>query len=288
VISRTVPDGAAFKVEQGASATLQLADGSSASFDPASEALVRKVANGVRQLVQIEAGGGDFSVAPGPRQFRVQTPVGSVTALGTRFGVRLRERRTMAVAVAEGSVEVAAGDSVAVLVAGQSRTFFSTLPSPEQWPTVTGNLLALDERSITLVQGDKQTQLVHALAADAQALIDGHPAPLSELRAGWRTTLKLRPDDPSIAVEAQQTGPTVTGVLESVDVQRGLIVLNVGREGTRRQTFDLPADARILINGEHRLPSDLATGVRASLHLAMDVRTVLEVRIGSLDREQRK
>jgi ferric-dicitrate binding protein FerR (iron transport regulator) len=85
--------------------------------------------------LEIERGGGRFYVTPGG-PFRVKTALGTVTALGTEFSVKLeprgkregkrREGRggvALVVAVTEGSVRVEVGEKSYVLAAGESRSF---------------------------------------------------------------------------------------------------------------------------------------------------------------------
>jgi ferric-dicitrate binding protein FerR (iron transport regulator) len=68
-------------------------------------------------------------VTHGLGQFRVETPVGAVTALGTEFSVRLRPAGRdkgnlwMAVNVTDGSVQVDAGNKSFKLSVGDRRVF---------------------------------------------------------------------------------------------------------------------------------------------------------------------
>jgi len=128
-----IPDGAEFMVSGSSSAVIQLADGSQATFDPASQAIIRGRSDEIRQGVELTQGGGKFQVAhAGGSRFRVQTPVGSVTALGTEFTVQLeakqkktgrREKLALAVAVTEGSVQVDVAGKSFVLQVGDNRRF---------------------------------------------------------------------------------------------------------------------------------------------------------------------
>jgi transmembrane sensor len=66
---------------------VELQDNSVMSMDPRSQAKVLFTRNA--RLVYIRTGGATFVVAPGQRPFKVNTPVGTATALGTRFYVQL-------------------------------------------------------------------------------------------------------------------------------------------------------------------------------------------------------
>jgi ferric-dicitrate binding protein FerR (iron transport regulator) len=128
-----VPAGAWFEVAGDTAAVIRLADGSRAELEPASEAALHGRVGEVREVVELSRGGGAFQVAHGGGLFRVETPAGTVTALGTAFSVRLQPRRelktgtkrkpALAVAVTEGSVRVDADGQSVVIAAGQGRVF---------------------------------------------------------------------------------------------------------------------------------------------------------------------
>jgi ferric-dicitrate binding protein FerR (iron transport regulator) len=131
-----IRDGSPFEVAGDRPAILRLADGSQLELEPASRAIIRGQTGGVRQVVELSQGGGQFQVAHGGGQFRVDTPVGKVTALGTRFSVRLKPPRRgtgvkpgstgtplMAVAVTEGRIEVETRARSDILSGGESRVF---------------------------------------------------------------------------------------------------------------------------------------------------------------------
>jgi ferric-dicitrate binding protein FerR (iron transport regulator) len=87
---------------------------------------VRGKVGDVREVVELTQGRGTFHVAHGAGQFRVETSLGTVTALGTEFTVELRSgkgKRTLRVAVTAGTVEVFNNGKRRVLSAGQRRAF---------------------------------------------------------------------------------------------------------------------------------------------------------------------
>jgi ferric-dicitrate binding protein FerR (iron transport regulator) len=128
-----VPEGKYFEVTGDVPAVLRLSDGSRAAFEPRTQGIVHGKQGAARQVVEMTEGAGTFNVQKSQNQFRVDTPAGSVTALGTEFTVKLRpaakkkeetkNRLTMAVSVAEGSVRVNANGQDQVLTAGKNRVF---------------------------------------------------------------------------------------------------------------------------------------------------------------------
>ena len=130
------PNGAKVKVLGNQPAEIRLADGSMASLTPKSEAVLRGPAGAVRQVVELQRGAGTFDVHKEPKQFKVETPVGSVTVMGTKFSVELQPREAkgagemkgtlswaLVVAVAAGTVEVNYGGKSESLTVGASKTF---------------------------------------------------------------------------------------------------------------------------------------------------------------------
>ena len=128
-----ITDGERFQVVGDKVAVIRLADGSRAEFEPASEGTIHGGAGQERQVVELAQGGGNFQVVHGGGRFCVETPIGTVTALGTKFSVRIETRgknkpgakgkRSLAVAVTEGSVQVDAGGKSYRLSPGKTRLF---------------------------------------------------------------------------------------------------------------------------------------------------------------------
>ena len=92
VALKQVPEEKWFDVAPESPAVIRLADGSQAEIAPASKAMIHGRREEVRQAIELDGGGGKFKVTPGPGQFRVETAVGTVTALGTEFSVKLEAR----------------------------------------------------------------------------------------------------------------------------------------------------------------------------------------------------
>lgn len=131
VVVQKLPDEKWLEVGPDAPALIQLADGSQAEIAPASRTRLHGPSQALREGVEIERGGGKFKVPPGGGLFRVDTPLGTVSVLGTEFSVKLetRSRRggkgkaSLSVAVSEGSVRVESAGKSYVLAAGERRSF---------------------------------------------------------------------------------------------------------------------------------------------------------------------
>ncbi|WP_398497226.1 FecR domain-containing protein [Variovorax sp.] len=109
----------------GEQRTLRLADGTTLVLN--TDSAVSTDLNGERRLVVLRRGEimvstGDDAGAAAKRPFWVYTPFGRMQALGTRFVVRIDERRAR-VSVQQGAVALHPGDgpAEAVVQAGQSR-----------------------------------------------------------------------------------------------------------------------------------------------------------------------
>ncbi len=128
-----IPDGKVFIVGGDKPAVLHLSDGSRAVLDVQTEGVIHGEKGAARQVVELAHGGGTFNVKDVANTFRVDTPVGSVTALGTEFSVRLRKkspakdkgphRVLLDVSVTHGSVNVNSAGADHVLAAGKNRVF---------------------------------------------------------------------------------------------------------------------------------------------------------------------
>jgi hypothetical protein len=112
-----------------------MSDGSEAELAPASSANFRGRVGDARQVVELNQGAGKFKVAKAPDSFRIDTPSGRVSVLGTEFTVELRKQKkgpaALAVSVASGRVRVEAGGQTRELGPGESRVF-GVEPPPEK------------------------------------------------------------------------------------------------------------------------------------------------------------
>lgn len=162
VATTRIANEATIEVVGRVAAVIQLADGSRAELASDSSATIRGQVGDVRQVVALYRGSGRFVVEKGDSQFRVETPVGGVTALGTEFTVQLLSNDTnsetggadgkaaLVVGVIAGHVEVDYADETFPLALGDDRIFASALVPPSTPPDLVGNVVAVadDLRSI--------------------------------------------------------------------------------------------------------------------------------------------
>jgi len=129
-------EGERFGVSGNRPAILRLADGSRVKLKAGSEGVARGRTQGLRQVFELTRGSARFKVEKGDGGFRVETPSGKVTVLGTEFDVELRPGAqrgdgemtgrtalTLVVAVIVGSVQVDWSGGKVTLSAGQSQVF---------------------------------------------------------------------------------------------------------------------------------------------------------------------
>jgi hypothetical protein len=113
-------------------AVLDLDDGSRVTLEPGSETTFEGAVGEMRHVVRLEQGEGGFEVRKGGGRFKVSTPLGAVTVLGTEFsvsllreeeGMRSRAVYAMVVSVLAGSVGVECNGRHVTLTGGQSEVF---------------------------------------------------------------------------------------------------------------------------------------------------------------------
>ncbi|MCX5684775.1 MAG: FecR family protein [Planctomycetota bacterium] len=179
-----IPEGARFVVPDAAPAVIRLTDGSRATFEPSSEAVLRGRSAEQRQTVELVDGGGSFQVAKSGGSFEVATHLGSVTVPGTEFSVRLlpageREKESaragvrpgaMAVAVKSGVVNVHFAGRTYVLREGQSRRFAPEGERKARQAVFSGRVIAVGPDTITVLRkkSDERTEESNAFALDAR------------------------------------------------------------------------------------------------------------------------
>ncbi len=158
-----VPEGATFEVVGQVAAVIQLTDGSRAELAPGTSATIRGRVGQVRQVIALNRGSGRFEIKKGDGQFRVETAVGGVTALGTEFTVSVLSDETttrdaaapeaaLVVGVIAGNVEVDYADEIYPLALGDDRIYFVARTAPTSESAHVGKVIAVSEdlHSITL------------------------------------------------------------------------------------------------------------------------------------------
>jgi hypothetical protein len=183
-----VRDGERIQTALDSRAVLKLSDGSEMELAPGSIAQIRGRVGSVRQVVELVHGKATFRVREAPRQFRVETEVGSVTVLGTEFSVELRpqQRRggeemnrgmvlAMAVAVTMGSVDVEVGGKHYTLSAGMSQAFAEDGDrGGPRLRRASGTITAADSGSVTVERrGDRGiSSESFSITADTTILVE--------------------------------------------------------------------------------------------------------------------
>ena len=124
-----------------------LGDGSQAELEPGASAVLQGRAGGMRQLIELTKGSATFRVEHAHGDFRVATALGSVTAVGTEFSVRivppqpagdksspeaaLKSRTaTLVVAVLAGTVQVDSGGRTVLVHRGENVVFCDAHAQP--------------------------------------------------------------------------------------------------------------------------------------------------------------
>lgn len=79
---RDIPDGSHFTVTGDEPAIVSLNSGSQAEFSPASTASIRSAPHASAQVVQLDAGSGDFRLGKGAQELQVETALGTITGSG--------------------------------------------------------------------------------------------------------------------------------------------------------------------------------------------------------------
>ena len=203
-------------------AVIALSDGSQAQLAPSSEALLRGPVGAVRQVVALTRGGGIFRVEKGRRQFRVETPVGNITVLGTEFEVRLQKFHpnegdnemlmrtflTLAVLVSAGNVEVEVNGRLHTLTAGQNQVFADDREAKSdsadfnRKADVTGRFLKYDEKLGTLLVAGEgrgaKGNITFAVAKDVKVFSDKKDAKLGDIPEDQLLMLYLNDDKSTV------------------------------------------------------------------------------------------
>lgn len=178
---------------------VQLSDGSTVTLNSDSALSVSMEAN-VRHL-RLLKGEALFQVSPDKnRPFRVRAGTGSVTALGTAFNIRLRDKRTE-VTVTEHSVAVTLDQSVQAsrLEEGQSLTFDAR--------DGMGAAQIVDTRALTAWQRGKlvfQDKPLGEVVAELNRYHHGYMFIGDDTIAQRRVNGVFRTDDPLAALEVLQ------------------------------------------------------------------------------------
>ena len=174
--------------------TVEMDDGSQIELNARSEVEVQFGAQ--RRHVKLNRGQAMFDVATDPRPFLVETPLGSIVAVGTRFDVAVR-KGVVEVAVVEGQVSVSAAQGGAPLTEFDGRELVAVRE-------VSALLQAGDTAELSADSLRQQTLSVNALEdriAWMQGSVRFHQQPLERVLDEMRryTNLNIHIGDASLA-----------------------------------------------------------------------------------------
>ena len=277
-----IPDGSSIRVDNASPAVIRLADGSEAELRPQARAVLHGHRNDVRQVIELLEGSATFRVTKGMGQFRVETEVGSVTALGTEFTVELipdkppsgarpnRRDDALHVAVASGIVEVEYGRHKFLLAGGEEDVFRDDRePRPPRQATERFAAIDLPGGQLRTTTGNENPrESTHRMSAESAIQIDGQPAVPGDLKPRMRVRLTFSEGGQVVAIDA--FGPTISGVVRSLEETQNRIVL-AGRPREDGSSSD---------RSFHMLPgltTDVQPGDRVRLQLSADESKVIRV-----------
>jgi ferric-dicitrate binding protein FerR (iron transport regulator) len=235
--------GRTFEVRGEGPASVRLAGEATASLEPQTAGRLREAEGNLRPGVDLDAGGGTFTVGQAPGRFQVRTPVGAVTAIGTEFTVRLQAGqvqdkgdRTMrathlllAVMVTAGIVQVDIDGQHYTLGLGDSRVFAKDNDGGPRLKKVQGEIAKLGGNAIGLVQrGDEgEKTLVITVDPKTQVFIESDQTEevrgeggktvtrpkvvegaLSDLKVGMRIAATCMEDGKAVKILVSRPRPT--------------------------------------------------------------------------------
>jgi len=262
-VRQQVPDGARAEVVGPQSAVVTLGDGSRAELYPAAEAVFRVGGRDRPRVVQLAGGGGRFQVAEGRGEFRVETPVGTVVALGTDFRVQLLDA-----APARRERE----DNREEARAGERRQ--KGKPHGEEPPRIDSE--TPERRGSRDREGERRTGegsarklAVFVYSGRVRAEFAGRSY---ELAAGQSLEL--------VGKESRlREGPLISGRLTGVDRAGRTVSLLRGGDRPASGTYRLAQGAAIEIDARPADLADLREGMNVSLRLAVQADHVVAVRV---------
>ena len=257
VAALQVPSGSRIEVLSDSDAVIRLADGSVAEFAPSSRAVIRGRRDQVRQVIELEHGRGDFQVKQAEGTFRVDTPVGSVTALGTEFSVELQPESMgatvvnnpvamgLVVAVLAGNVEVDYEGNRYELALGEDRVFEKSPKPAKPKPDQSGVVVKVsdDGASFTIKQAAKQKgkpSIVTEIEIDDATKVSYVNVTKGQKKPtlGYSATVWFAIGSQSraaavrfVAKESVSKTPGVTGRVSAVSKNGKQFTLNISKKG---------------------------------------------------------
>ena len=276
----TLSSGQEARVVGDVPAVLQGHEGSTLTLTPATVAAV-EASDRWEFRVRLVSGQGTFAVAKGGGTFRVETPAGSVTALGTQFTVKYDPRRpqAMAVGVREGSVRVDHAGRQYSLSAAQAYVFQGREARLLEGRTLRGRLVRVGQggREIWVQRGDDPSPTRAILDEACEVTVDGSLGSVDALKPEMVVLLRYALEGDSV-VQVIVTGPVVMGRL--VMALSGHIVIERGNETRQQLSYDMTPAAIVRIDGQDGSLDELRPQQPVRLHLSADGKTVVQIEQG--------
>jgi len=146
-----------------------------------------------------------------------------------------------------------------------------------------------DKGSLTVevTKGDNTSERTVPVGKDAKVLLDGKKANLSDLKPGFRVNIKLG-EDRTTAQSVGAEGPTLTGELKAVDVDKHTVRVSVTthpdptdkkKTATEEKTLKVADDVQVVIQGEKKKATlaDLKTGTSVVVRVSADGERVFAI-----------
>lgn len=247
-----IPAGSQIEVAGEEAAVIRLADGARAELAPATKAVLSGRAGTAWQVLELSRGGGRFQLEQGGRQFRVHTPVGTLTARDTEFSIELRPADEqgvesmsdmallLTVAVLTGQVEVQSKGQNFVLAPGESWVFAADEKVKEKKLSVAGKVTAVsaDGRRITLEgkagkNGGEPVRTDLRLTERTKLIYFGVEKGADKPTVGYLATAWLDDNAPDTAVQVAfgAKEPHLAGHVAEVSADGRRLTLVVQRKG---------------------------------------------------------
>lgn len=145
---------------------------------------------------------------------------------------------------------------------------------------IKGTLVAIEPETgeITLsVGGDEPRFEKFIVPREVKPVIDGKPRSLADFAGRIMVFVRLAEDGRSVTGLIGEA-PRLSGVLRSVDADKGTVTIAV--RGEEDRTLTVAKDAAILMGGRPVTTAELRGGMRAALRLTLDGRSADVIRVG--------
>jgi ferric-dicitrate binding protein FerR (iron transport regulator) len=249
-----VPDDSLLEVAGEDSAVIRLPDGSQAELAPDSAAVLRRQGWGRRKVVELDRGRATFWVGKGGKQFRVDTPLGSISGRDAEFRVELQpseepeegednlNNRTsvlLVVAALFGQVEVYSGGQHYVLAAGEMKEFADKPAKNSKKPSFGGKVVEVSSGTITVEAGPNKKgstpeRKQFKLTDKTEYVYQGVSKDDQKPTVGYQANVWLQDDSPDTAARVLFLVKQVVrdGVVGSVSADGKSFTLQVqGKDG---------------------------------------------------------